>query len=239
MRYESVLNLSNVSYMADNKNIVSEVSFSLDEKKTYALVGPSGSGKTTILMLMNGLISPTSGKILYKGDTIEGLDMPMYRSVATLMFQEPLLVPGNGRDNLLMPYSLESNKGKDPSESDMARILSECGLCEEYLDKDTSTFSGGEKQRLSLARTILMRPEIMMLDEPTSALDMGSERDIISLLERQRQHCTIFYVTHSYQLIERADNVMLLKDGRIQSMVDSIGKEQITEFLGDSPWQRT
>lgn len=210
------------------------MSFSLDEKKAYALVGPSGSGKTTILMLMNGLISPTSGKVLFKGDPIEELDMPIYRSVATLMFQEPLLVPGNGRENLLMPYSLESNKGRDPTENIMIRTLSECGLGKEYLDKDISTFSGGEKQRLSLARTILMRPEIMILDEPTSALDMGSERDVVSMLERQMQHCTIFYVTHSYQLIERANNVILLKDGRIRSMANSIDIGKIREFLGES-----
>jgi len=228
---ECLIKMENVSYSTNGKDIVSDVDLCFRKGRTYAIVGPSGSGKTTIMMLINGLISPTEGKVSYNGTPLEEMEMPHYRSQVPMLFQEPLLLPGDGRKNIMLPFTLETNVGKVPTEEEIREKMRSCGLDETYLDKEISTFSGGEKQRLSLVRTILLRPEAMLLDEPTSALDSKSEKDIINVIRTMAKETLMIYVTHSYQLIGAADDIIVVKGGRISTITDRLDKSRLREIL--------
>jgi len=226
-----MVQLEDVSYSSNGKEIVSCLNLCLKRGMTYAIVGPSGSGKTTVLMLINGLISPTRGKVIFEGNPIDELDMPTYRSKIPLMFQEPLLIPGNGKQNIMLPFSLESNKERRPDDATIRSKLEECGLDESYLGKEISTFSGGEKQRLSLVRTLLLESKVILLDEPTSALDSRSEREVVKVISKVGQGNLMVYVTHSYQLIEAADEIIVIKDGKITIVTDKMDRSKIDSIL--------
>lgn len=229
-----IIELRGVSYSVGGKDILKDIDLCLEGGITYAIIGPSGSGKTSLLMLINGLISPTVGDIFYNGEPLSSLDMPTYRAKVPLMFQEPLLVSGDGRANLMLPYTLNANIDKSPSNEQLAEMLRMCGLGDNFLEKDISTFSGGEKQRLSLVRNLLLRTDVIMLDEPTSALDINSERYIVKLLKEFRDDALVLYVTHSYQLIRGADRIILLNEGKIQSITEKISKSKLGKLLEGS-----
>lgn len=224
-----------VSYQANGKAIVEDISMSIFEHTLTAIVGPSGSGKTTLLMLINGLLSPTRGKVAYKGADIFELDMPRYRSRVALLFQEPLLVPGDGRTNMLLPFEFSINEEKSPSDDDMREAISLCGLPGWVMEKDVSTLSGGEKQRLCLARTLLLQPDVLLLDEPTSALDKRTEGHIVDLIATESRERTIVCVTHARQIVERASTIYALREGRMVSSTESNGDVYIDHYVGESP----
>ncbi len=226
--------MENITYNAGHNSIVDNVSLSFDKNKLYVIVGPSGAGKTTLLTLLNGIISPTRGSILFNGENIFTYDAPSYRSRVCLLFQEPLLISGNGLDNLMLPFSFKSNVKKTPSHEDVQKAISSCALTDNYLEKDIWTYSGGEKQRLSLARTLLLDPNVFLLDEPTSALDATSEKQIIKTLEHLKDNRIIICVSHSRQLISKADTIIFIKEGKINHISNSIEHESIERFLEGS-----
>ncbi|RZN50591.1 ATP-binding cassette domain-containing protein [archaeon] len=224
-----------VSYQANGKAIVEDISMSIHKHTLTAIVGPSGSGKTTLLMLINGLLSPTSGTVAYKGTDILELDMPTYRSSVALLFQEPLLIQGDGRTNMLLPFEFSANEPKTPSDDDMQKALALCKLPAWVMGKDVSTLSGGEKQRLCLARTLLLQPDVLLLDEPTSALDRRTEDHIVDLIVNEAKERTVVCVTHSRQMVQRASTIYAMMGGRLVSSADSNGEVDIEDFLGGSP----
>ena len=204
----SLLETEHISYVADSVAIVKDMSLKFEKRSFTAISGPSGSGKTTLLMILNGLITPSGGRVLYKGEDISSLRMPEYRSHVVLQFQEPLLFEGTGIENLFIPFSLEANRHNTPDEEMIEDALERCSLDKSFLEKDVSTFSGGEKQRLSLARSILMRPDALLLDEPTSALDKETESDIRDTLIELTAHMALIIVSHSQSLLSAADTTV-------------------------------
>jgi putative ABC transport system ATP-binding protein len=230
-----ILTIDKVSYETEATPLVKDISMSIYGQTLSTIVGPSGAGKTTLLMLLNGLISPTRGTIAYRGTSIVELDMPRYRSRVALLFQEPLLVPGDGRTNMLLPFEFSANAQRPPADEKLREALASCKLPGWVMDKDASTLSGGEKQRLCLARTLLLQPDVLLLDEPTSALDKRTEGHIVDLITRESKERTVICVTHARQIVERASTIFTMREGRLVASAEPNGDIDIDHYLGESP----
>jgi putative ABC transport system ATP-binding protein len=196
------------------KNILDIPSLRIDRPVT-CIVGTSGSGKTTLLRMLNRLNSPDGGTILYNGTDISGLDAVELRRRVVMLGQTPVLYEGNIRDNLQI--GLEFSQKPPAAEKDLKGCLEKVGL-NKKLDDSCGTLSGGEKQRLCLARVMLMDAETYLLDEPSSALDHETERFIVQSLSEyiNGSNKQLVMVTHSEQIASAySASLIRLENGRI------------------------
>ncbi|MEM9710946.1 MAG: phosphate ABC transporter ATP-binding protein [Actinomycetota bacterium] len=188
-----------------------------DGGRITAVQGPSGAGKSTLLRLCNRLVAPTGGEIRFRGERLRDLDPISLRRRVGMVFQRPTLFPGTVRDNLLVA---------DPDASDeaMVDVLDRSRARGELLDRIGDSLSGGEAQRVCLARTLLTRPEVLLMDEPTSALDPTATRGLEELGRAlAADDMPILWVTHDLEQSERiADDRIVLVDGRL-AQADELG----------------
>lgn len=201
---------------------VDDVSVSVRRGQRLGIVGESGSGKTTLLKLMSGLESPTSGCV-----TVAGQPVTSPRSVSSVMqlvFQDP---KGSFDPTLTVGTSIEEPllASKDPQWADPAarrarvrEVLEDVGLDPEVVSRRPDQFSGGQRQRMSIARALTVRPDVLIADEPVSALDVSVRSRVLDLLDslvRDKQ-MTLIMVSHDLSAIRHVcDSVVVLKDGRI------------------------
>ncbi|TWP36386.1 ABC transporter ATP-binding protein [Leekyejoonella antrihumi] len=173
-----------------------------------AVCGPSGSGKTSLLRLINRLDVPTSGAVRYGGVDVAGLDVRELRRRVGMIFQRPTPFPGTVRANL--------RQGAERSDTDYARVLEQVALTASMLDRDTADLSGGELQRVCLARTLTTEPEALLMDEPTSSLDPDAARVVEDAARALAgAGMTIVWVTHDLQQRDRiADDVFAVGDAQ-------------------------
>jgi putative ABC transport system ATP-binding protein len=174
------------------------------------LAGPSGSGKSTLLRLCNRLDAPTTGVVRFRGDDVAGLDPLALRRRVGMVFQRPTLFPGTVRENLRVAEP-------SLSEDEAGAVLERVGLPPTFLDRTGDDLSGGEAQRACVARTLVTRPEALLMDEVTSALDPTHRRGIERLARRCAQSGTpVVWVTHDLLQAERvADRTIVLDHGHI------------------------
>lgn len=186
------------------------------EGETLAVVGPSGSGKSTLLRLLNFLEAPTNGELIFHGVRFSsGREMPLdLRRRVTTVFQRPIVLDGNVLSNVT--YGLRLRGQRDSQES-VVSVLEEVGL-ENLANINAHTLSGGEIQRVALARSMILKPDVLLLDEPTANLDpynVGLIERIITGLRRGRR-TTIVMVTHNvFQAQRLADRVIFMLEGKI------------------------
>ena len=209
--------LKNVKYL----EILNIESLFIEDYKTTCIFGPSGSGKTTILKLLAGLVSPDSGEILFDDENLDNLDLTMLRRKVIMLGQEPCLFPGDLRENLnLGAYFQDRENFKD---EELIEVLEKVKLGEKNLDSNPEIFSQGEKQRLCLARILLLKPEVLLLDEPSSALDADIETMIMELVKEYKglHNMTVVLVTHSDKIAKLySDKIAYIEAGKIASCVD-------------------
>lgn len=180
-----------------------------------ALLGASGGGKTTLLRMLNKLISPTTGRVLYHGRDLQEIPSVSLRRKVLMLSQEPVLFEGNIRDNLLTGFRFQDRAV--PGDAELNRVLAEVRL-DKDLTGEARTLSGGERQRLALGRLFLLDPDVYLLDEPSSALDTGTEDMIMQLVSDQvaGKDKSVIMITHSRQIAEQyADDLIEMADGRI------------------------
>ena len=182
-----------------------------------AVFGPSGSGKSTMLRLCNRLEIPTTGRVLFRGADITDLDPLQLRRQVGMCFQRPTPFPGTVADNLRVA---------DPraTEPQMQDVLARVALTGSWLDRDASALSGGEAQRMCLARTLIARPEVLLLDEPTSSEDAAAAKVIEhAVRELADEGMSALWVSHDFAQVQRiADWLLRIDDGR------SFGIERVT-----------
>lgn len=173
------------------------------------LFGPSGSGKTTALRLCNRLEIPTSGRVLFGGRDVAGLDPLRLRRSVGMVFQRPTPFPGTVRDNLLVA-------APDARQEELERALGQAALDGSWLDRDATGLSGGEAQRVCVARTLVTRPRVLLLDEPTSALDETASRVLEHAVRALARDGTgVVWVSHDPAQVRRiADEVVHIERGR-------------------------
>lgn len=174
---------------------------SIPANQITCIVGPSGSGKSTLLRLLNSLSSPDHGEILFKNKSISSMDPLQLRRSVVMVSQAPVIFDGTIEDNLQIGRTFSE---KEPASEEDMNYLLELFSLGKLLDEEAEHLSGGEKQRLSWARAMLLDPEVFLLDEPTSALDEETARTV---LLRFRDHVkekskTVIMITHSQELAE-------------------------------------
>jgi ABC-type methionine transport system ATPase subunit len=198
--------------------ILDDVSFSLERGRALTIVGPSGSGKSTLLRSLNRLVEPTAGTVSFAGRDIRSYDPRDLRCRVALVMQTPVLVEGTVGDNLrLRPAGAPG----DFSEPRLRASLVEVGFDPARLDEDAGTLSGGEKQRVTIARALLRNPDVLLLDEPTSALDPPNAHLLLTTIAslQKSRDLSIVAVTHQPELVRRLSaGLLYLVAGRVQSL---------------------
>ncbi len=198
------------------KNIVDVPELRIEKEKITTLVGSSGSGKTTILRMLNKLISPTEGRILYKGTDLNNIDSVLHRREASMLTQNPAIFDGSIRDNLNAGLLFQ---GKNLMEDEALEQILEQVKLNKALVTPANTLSGGEKQRLALARILVLNPLVYLLDEPSSALDDETEDILIQMLIQyvKNNKKTIVMVTHSKAIATKYSDVIFeVLEGKVK-----------------------
>ena len=204
--------LDGVSLVIGGRRILRDVSLSFPGEGITVLLGPSGAGKTMILRLLNRLEVPTAGEVRFRGEPLAAIDPLTLRRRAGMVFQHPAPFPGTVRDNLRVA---------DPRASAEALLeaVVGAGLGPSFLDRPADDLSGGEAQRMCLARTLITSPEVLLMDEPTSALDPEARQHLEHTARRLADEGRpLVWVTHDLRQADRlADAMVVVIDGRVAS----------------------
>jgi putative ABC transport system ATP-binding protein len=204
--------LDRVTVRRTARLILDEVTAIIPADGITVVSGPSGAGKTTLLRLCNRLEVPDTGRLCYRGQPLDELDPLVLRSRVGMVFQRPAPFPGTVADNLAVA---RPEAGPEELGTTLTRVALDPGL----LSQEARTLSGGELQRMCLARTLVTQPETLLLDEPTSALDEQPKQVFESTArELAAQGITIIWVTHDEAQARRvADRIYQLRDGHLTS----------------------
>jgi putative ABC transport system ATP-binding protein len=204
----------NLSRVVSGRTLVDGISVKIQTGEVLAVVGPSGAGKSSFLRLLNRLDEPTGGAVLLNGEDYREIAPRELRRRVGMVMQTAYLFPGTVATNIAFG---PKQRGEIATADQIAALLDRVGL-PGYQDRDVTNLSGGEAQRVSVARTLANAPDVLLLDEPTSALDEASARGIEELLlgivQERRMTCVI--VTHNRPQAARiADQAMVLEAGRL------------------------
>lgn len=194
-----------------------EVSLSLPPGKFYGIMGPSGSGKSSLLYLLSGLKRPTSGTVHFGPQRLSDLPdtelMRVRRTRFGFVFQQPFLMTYlSAVENVI----LAAPKPNAEAQAKATELLAGLGLAG-MENKLPSQLSGGERQRVAVARAMMSEPDILFADEPTAALDQANGHRVIEALAAWRTRGTVVVVTHDAGMIQSADSVIYLRDGRVDA----------------------
>ena len=208
-------------YPGSSKETLSHVSFKVDPGETVGIVGKTGSGKSTLVSLLVRLYDPTSGTIRLGGCDLRDVNERKLRKMAALVQHKALLFSGTIADNL-------RQGDENATEEDMERAI-EISQAKEFIDKypdrfehvveeRSANFSGGQQQRLSIARGIIGKPKVLILDDSTSALDAESEKKVQAGLEQKLGDATVFIIAEKIFSVMHADKIIVMDDGKIKAM---------------------
>lgn len=208
-----MLKLEHIKKSYDKVTILDDINLEIEDGEIVSILGPSGCGKTTLLNLILGITEADSGKIVFQGEDITAI--PMEKRGFNIVFQDYALFPNlNVYKNIV--YGLR-NKPGITTPQELEELIGLLGL-NEHLDKKIDQLSGGQKQRVALARTLVMKPKILLLDEPLSALDGVIKESIKEKIKTiaQEFHLTTIIVTHDpEEALTLSDHVMIINQGSI------------------------
>ncbi len=213
------LEAEHLSFSYGAKEVLHDVSFSVPEGKTTAIVGRCGSGKTTILNLLEGFEQPDKGSVRYAGNNISLYALSSYRSRIAYVQQDSGMFSGTIRDALLYGIGREVSEEEILSTLKKVRVDKDIEALPEGLDQKVAfwggSLSGGQRQKLVIARELLRGSEIILLDEPTASLDISAKNAVFSAVREAFRGKTLVAVTHELQMIRDADWIIMIEDGRV------------------------
>ena len=225
MSKSSVLTLNNVAYKysGTKKNVLKGVSAEFEAGKVYAIVGKSGSGKSTLLSLIAGLDICTDGKILYNNTDLKDIDRDEYRAkkIGVVFQSYNLITNSTAVENIVLSMQISESEEKN-KKAFAYNLFEKVGINRETANRKVLKLSGGEQQRVGIARALSHNPDIIIADEPTGNLDSETENDVLKVLtsiahdtpENGGGKCVII-VTHSKKVSSVADVILGMKDGNL------------------------
>ncbi|MDD4238849.1 MAG: ATP-binding cassette domain-containing protein [Desulfotomaculaceae bacterium] len=171
-----------ISYLLGSSSRRIEVSASLQERSVLLVKGPSGSGKSTLLRVLSRLQELVDGQVFFRGVSMRSFTPQVWRSKVHYVPQKPAVFPGTVYDNLQMPYNLRMNKSKQFDLEVIQRSFVDLMLDFSIMGQNANTLSGGETARIALLRSVILKPNILLLDEPTAALDENAKQAVLDFL---------------------------------------------------------
>ena len=224
-----ILKIENLNLEIGTVKILKDISFTVQKKEIIALLGPSGSGKSSLLKSINMLNTPSCGQIKYHNNDIQEISPMALRKKIGYVLQKPTLFGNDVMENLKYPCELHQ-KVFDINLVEF--YLKKVNLKPDILEKKPNELSGGEQQRISLVRTLLLEPEIILLDEVTSALDEDNTLLIEELIkyENENNELTVIFISHNNEQAKRlAQKVIYMEEGVIKEFttVTNFFKERI------------
>lgn len=209
-----ILKLENVGYRykdaPKDSYVFKNINYEFEESKMYAIKGKSGSGKTTLLSLITGLEKCTEGEILYGGKNLKKMNLDRYRNTDIgIVFQSYNLLPRlTAIENIMISMEISKVKVKNKKQKAL-ELMKSVGLSEEHAKRKILKLSGGEQQRIAIARSLSYNPKIIIADEPTGNLDKDTENEILNIFRRlaKEENKCVIIVTHSQNVCNQVDIV--------------------------------
>ena len=215
-----MLELKNISFSVEEngviKDILKDVSLTIDDKKFVAITGPNGGGKSTLAKIIVGIEKPTSGTILFNGQDITNMSITERAKLGmSYAFQQPVRFKGIRVKDLIKLAA-----GDGISVSGACEFLSEVGLCaRDYINREVdSSLSGGELKRIEIATIIARNTELSVFDEPEAGIDLWSFKNLIQVFENMQaknDNGSILIISHQERILNIADEIVVIKDGQI------------------------
>lgn len=224
-----MLELKNVSYFRDNKQILDNISLKIDNSKLVAITGPNGSGKSTLAKIIMGILKPDSGSIFFDGKDITAMGITDRAKLGIgFAFQQPVKFKG-----LTVRDLIELSSGNTINVSEACNYLSDVGLCaKDYLNREVSnSLSGGELKRIEIAMLAAKKSKLTVFDEPEAGIDLWSFNSLISVFEKMHSEISnpsIVIISHQEKILNIADEIILLVDGKVQAVGQ---KEEVLPLL--------
>ncbi len=229
----STIEFRDVSFMypGEDKPVLAEINFKLHKDQKVALIGASGSGKTTMILLLLKVIKPTGGRILIDGSDLQEIDTGSWRSLLGLVTQEPFIFNDTLEKNITFyrPFDVERlQQAIEAAHAPDIPAKHTSGLQTMLGDKG-ARISGGEKQRITIARAMMHNPSLLVFDEPTSALDAESEQKVIESIVHALKNRTAIIIAHRISTVKNADRILVIDKGRVvedgdhQSLIQNEG----------------
>lgn len=212
---QHAITFDDVSFEINQTKLLKNISGAFYKGQITTLIGPSGAGKTTLLKICNGLISASHGQIRIEQEPIESMEPTALRRKVGIALQSAPILKTSVYENLALPRKLQQQQ---LSKEEALSFLKKVGLGEEFLMREATDLSGGQKQKISIARTLVNQSEVLLLDEITSALDPKSVREIEELVVQlnEKYGVTIIWITHNIEQAKQLGHfTWMLKEGRL------------------------
>ncbi|MGE7023588.1 ABC transporter ATP-binding protein [Solibacillus cecembensis] len=212
---QHAITFNHISFEINQMNLLKNISGTFYKGHITTLIGPSGAGKTTLLKMCNGLISASQGQIMIEQEQIERIEPTVLRRRVGIALQSAPLLKTSVYENLALPRKLQEQK---LSKEEALSFLQAVGLGADFLMREAADLSGGQKQKLSIARTLVNQSEVLLLDEITSALDPKSVREIEDLVVQlnEKYGVTIIWITHNIEQAKKLGHfTWMLKEGQL------------------------
>ncbi len=220
-----MLELIDISYSVidedkTEKNILSNISLSVDDNSFFVITGPNGGGKSTLAKILMGIATPTTGKIYFKGKDITALDITERANLGMgLAFQQPMRFKGLTIQDLL---SLAAKEELDVEQACV--YLAEVGLCaKDYVTRElNASLSGGELKRIEIAMLLARQPDLSIFDEPEAGIDLWSFNNLINVFQKMRSanNGSVIIISHQERILDIADKIVVIANGRVASLGD-------------------
>lgn len=212
-----MLELKNICFKREGKQILDNISLTIDSNKFIAITGPNGSGKSTLAKIIIGIEKQDSGELIFDGKDISNLSIDERARLGIgFAFQQPVKFKGITVFDLL-----KLSTGKDINKAKACEILSKVGLCaKEYIDREiTNSLSGGELKRIEIASVAVRNSKLSIFDEPEAGIDLWSFNNLIKVFENMREETkgTTLIISHQEKILNIADQIILLKNGKIEN----------------------
>lgn len=210
------------------KNVLNDVSFSLKKGKCLGIIGESGSGKSTLGRILTGIENADGGIVEFKGKNIHAKENKYLKREISIVFQNYVSSVNpkfSVAEIIAEPLTIESQLKKDEIQEELKKLIESVGLSEEFLQRFPNELSGGQLQRVCIARAIATKPKFIMLDEAVSSLDVSTQVEILDLLQKLKKEYNLSYIFVTHDLLTIAytcNSVIFFKDGKIEEEISDI-----------------